>query len=105
MIPIISILLAFLLPIFVIRKAGTQKPLQRPYLFSVGSFIFCTVAVIEEIYVIKKRLLAGDIGGIEDTIGAVLLTCIAVLIVTVILNLLSMGLSYEKDGENDLEDR
>ena len=95
MIPIISIVVAIGIPAFAIWKNG-KKPLKRPYLFSVISFTFCTIAAIMEL--IKARVTAGDIGGIEDTIGAVIATCIGLLVFTVILNLLLLGISYEKDS-------
>ncbi len=97
MIPIISIVVAIGIPAFAIWKNG-KKPLKRPYLFSVISFTFCTRAAIMELFTIKARVTAGDIGGIEDTIGAVIATCIGLLVFTVILNLLLLGISYEKDS-------
>ena len=51
-----------------------------------------------EIFTIKARTIAGDIGGIEDTIDSVIAICIGLLIFTVILNLLLLGISYEKDS-------
>ena len=96
MVPLISIIISMALPIFVLSRERRQKHLRHPYLFSIGSFSFCTIAAIGELFVVKKRLLSGDVGGIEDTIDAVLMTCIALLIITAILNLLAMGLSYEQ---------
>ena len=81
MIPIISIVVAIGIPAFAIWKNG-KKPLKRPYLFSVISFTFCTIAAIMELF----------------TIGAVIATCIGLLVFTVILNLLLLGISYEKDS-------
>lgn len=95
MIPIISIFIALTLPVVVIWKSG-RKPLRRPYLFSVGSFVFCGVALLQEILTVKRRLFAGDIGGIEDTIGAVILICVALLICTALLNWFALAVSYEK---------
>lgn len=96
MIPLISIIISMALPIFVLSRERGQKHLRHPYMFSVVSFSFCTIAAIGELFVVKKRLLSGDIGGIEDTIDAVLLICIALLIMTAFLNLLAMGLAYEQ---------
>lgn len=97
MVPIISILFAIGIPVFTIWKNG-KKRLKRPYLFSIGSFTFCAIAAIMELFTIKSRVTAGDIGGIEDTIDAVIAICIGLLIFTVILNLLLLGISYEKDS-------
>lgn len=97
MIPVISILFAFALPLFAIIKNRRKSPLKRPYLFSVASFVFCAIGIIAEIFSIRRRLFSGDIGGIEDTIGAVLLICIVLLVVTTVLNLILLVFSYEKD--------
>lgn len=96
MIPLVSIFFSLALPVYAIWKANRAKPLRRPYLFSIGSFAFCTIAAIAELFTMKKRLLSGDIGGIEDTIDAVLEQCIGLLIFTLVLNLLALGLSYER---------
>ena len=90
MIPVFYIILTLLLPVVVIWRVVKKKTLLRPYLFSVGSFLFCATAIIEEINIIKKRLLSGDIGGIEDTIDAVLAICIILLFLTVFFNVLAL---------------
>lgn len=97
MIPIISIIFAVGLPAVALWQNG-KKYLQRPYLFSVGSFAFCAIAAIAELFTIKRRVFAGDIGGIEDTIGAVIAICIGLVVITLILNLLLLGISYEKNS-------
>ena len=97
MIPIIPIIFAIGIPAFAIWKNG-KEPLKRPYLFSIVSFSFCAIAAIMEIFTIKARTIAGDIGGIEDTIDSVIAICIGLLIFTVILNLLLLGISYEMDS-------
>ena len=51
--------------------------------------------MIAEILTIQRRLFAGDIGGIEDTIGAVLMICAVLVAITLVLNLLLLGLSYD----------
>lgn len=97
MIPVFSIILALGLPLFAIQKYRRNAPMKRPYLFSVASFAFCAVGIIAEIFTIKRRLLAGDIGGIWDTIDAVLMICIVFLIVSTVMNLVLLAFSYEKD--------
>ena len=97
MIPIIPIIFAIGIPAFAIWKNG-KEPLKRPYLFSIVSFTFCAIAAIMELITIKARVTASDIGGIEDTIGSVIATCIGLLVFTAILNLLLLGISYEKDS-------
>lgn len=101
MLPVISTLFAFALPLFAIIRNQRSSPLKRPYVFSVASFVFCAAGIIAEIFTIKRRLLAGDIGGIEDTIGAVLIICVILLVVTTLLNLFLLTFSYEKDEANN----
>ena len=60
MIPVISIVLAIGLPTFALWKNG-KKPIRHPYLFSIGSFSFCSIAMIIELFTVKRRVLAGDI--------------------------------------------
>ena len=95
MVPIVSIVLAIGLPVFALWKHG-KGSIRRPYLFSVGSFTCCAGAMITELLTVRSRLFAGDIGGIEDTIGAVIVICVGLLVCTAILNLLLLGITCEK---------
>lgn len=97
MIPIVSIILAFGLPVYALWRSGRPRPLKRPYFFAAGSFLFCGAAMLAELYTVKRRAFAGDYGGIEDTIGAVLLLCGVLLGFTLVLNLLLLILTYERD--------
>ena len=96
MIPVVSGILMLILPAIVIWKSGRGKPLQKPYLFSVGSFACCAAAILQELYTIKRRLAAGDISGIEDTIQAVIVICIVLIVLAVLLNWLALALAYEE---------
>ncbi len=99
MIPVFSILLALGLPIIGMRKSIKAQRLRRTYLFSAGSFVFCAIAIIMELYTIKRRLLSGDIGGIEDTIDASLSLCVTLLVLTTGLNLM-LSLAFGNANEN-----
>lgn len=99
MVLVFSILLAFGLPAFALWKTMKQKQLKHPYLFSVGSFAFCAWGIIAEILTMKQRLFAGDIGGIQDTIDAVIMICAVLVVITIILNVLLLGLTYEEQRE------
>lgn len=96
MIPVVSILLALGLPVFALYRQGKGKTVRRPYLYSCASFVACACGILTEILTIKRRLFAGDIGGIEDTIAAVIVICIMLIVVTSVVNLILMGISYEK---------
>jgi len=95
MIPIVSIFLALGLPAYALRRSGKPNPLKHPYLFTAGSFFFCGVAMIEELLTVRRRVSAGDVGGVEDTIDAVVLLCCVLLGLTLLVNLLLLGLTYE----------
>lgn len=92
MLPFISIIFAVGLPILALLR-NAKETLQRPYLFSVSSLAFCTIAAIAELFAVRQRLTAGDIGGIEDTIGAAIALCIVLTILAVILNLILLKMS------------
>ena len=94
MIPIFTPLIAVLLPVFVLYRRYKDKPLKKAYLYSVGSFASALTAVCLEVRTVGLRAAAGDFGGIEDTIGAVLVICIGIAVVTVALNLLALAAAY-----------
>ena len=96
MIPVISIVVALGLPAYALWR-NEKAPIGRPYLFSTASFVFCAAAVIQELFTVKRRALAGDFSGILDTIDAVIMICVGVVIFTVFINLLLLGITWEKD--------
>lgn len=100
MVSVFSILLAVGLPAFALCKQMKHAPVRYPYLFSAGSFGFCAWGIIAEILTLKQRLFAGDIGGIQDTIHAVIAICVVLAVVTVVLNVLLLGLTYEEQREH-----
>lgn len=97
MVPIFSIFFMILFPAYVLWRMNHGCPVRRPYLFSLGSFACCTFALLEELFTIKHRLTGGDIGGIEDTIGGVILLCIFIVAICVIFNFIVLGICYETD--------
>ena len=97
MIPVITPLIAVLLPVFVLYRCYKDKPLKKAYLYSVGSFASALAAVCIEVRTIGIRAAAGDFGGIVDTMTAVLVICVGIAVVTVLLNLLALAAAY---GEN-----
>lgn len=74
-----------------------RRRLRNPWLFSLGSFIFYAATVLDELFTIRRRVFSGDWGGIEDTIGAVLLITGALTIAVVLLNALSLGIWYIRE--------
>lgn len=96
MIPIFTPLIAVLLPVFVIWQCYKERTVKSAYLYSVGSFSAALAAVCLEVRTIGIRAAAGDFGGIEDTMTAVLIICVGIAVVTVLLNLLALAAAYKK---------
>ena len=94
MIPVFTPLIAVLLPMVVLYRCYKERPVKKAYLYSVGSFTSALAAVCVEVRTIGLRAAAGDFGGIEDTMTAVLIICIGIAAVTVLLNWLALAASY-----------
>ena len=96
MIPVITPLIAVLLPVFVLYRCYKEKPIKKAYLYSVGSFASALSAVCIEVRTVGIRAAAGDFGGIADTMTAVLMICVGIAVVTVLLNLLALAAVYRE---------
>lgn len=96
MVPVLMPLLAFGLPAVVIVR-NEKRPLRRPWLFSLGSFAAALAALCQELWVFCRRAGNGDVSGILDTAGAVLVIGIGISLVCLALNLIALALSYGKD--------
>lgn len=95
MLPVLLPLLAFALPVVVITR-NAKRPVKKPYRYSIASFAAVLGALCQELWVFRRRADAGDISGICDTAGAVLALCVIIAAVTLLLNLIALGLSYEE---------
>ena len=73
MIPVITPMIAVLLPVFVLYRCYKERPVKKACLYSVGSFTAALAAVCMEVRTIGIHAAAGDFGGIEDTMTAVLI--------------------------------
>ncbi len=96
MVPVLMPLLAFGLPALVIMR-NKKRPVRRPWLFSLGSFAAALAALCQELWVFCRRAGNGDVSGILDTAGAVLVIGIGISLVCLALNLIALALSYGKD--------
>ncbi len=96
MVPVLMPLLAFGLPALVIMR-NEKRPVRRPWLFSLGSFAAALAALCQELWVFFRRADNGDVSGILDTAGAVLVIGIGISLVCLALNLIALALSYGKD--------
>lgn len=100
MLPLILPLIAFALPLTVIAR-NEKRPVGRPWLFSLGSFSAALGALCQELWMFYRRSGAGDVSGILDTAGAVLIIGIGISVVCIVLNLIALGLSYGDGGRQD----
>lgn len=98
MLPVLLPLIAFALPVMVIVR-NEKRPVKRPWLFSLGSFAAALGALCQELWVFSRRAENGDVSGILDTAGAVLVIGIGISLICLVLNLIALGLSYG-DGES-----
>lgn len=53
------------------------------------SFSLCAISLVFQLFEINRRVLLGDHAAIEDTIRAVLIASVALVLITVILNLVA----------------
>ncbi len=96
MVPVLMPLLAFGLPALVIMR-NEKRPVRRPWLFSLGSFAAALGALCQELWVFYRRADNGDVSGILDTAGAVLVIGIGISLMCLLLNLIALTLSYGRD--------
>jgi len=94
MIPIVTAFVAIALPLYIMSRAE-KRPVRRPWLWSIGSMASAMAALCQEIFTFWRRASNSDVSGILDTAGAVLIISIALVVITLALNLLAMFI-YDK---------
>lgn len=85
---------AIALPLIGLGLSSRGK--KRLWPFSLGSFLFYVLVCMDELFTIRRRCFGGDFGGIEDTIGAVLLITGTLALVVIILNAVLLAVCCEK---------
>ena len=55
---------------------------------TMASFSLCVFALLLQLFEINRRVLLGDYAAIEDTIHAILIASVALVFITIILNLI-----------------
>lgn len=55
-----------------------------------ASISFCAISLVLQFFEINRRVILGDYAAIEDTIRAVLIASIALVSITIILNLFAV---------------
>lgn len=74
-----------------------SKKKQVAYGYSVTSFSLCTGAIFLQFLEISHRVNNGDYAGIEDTIGAVVFAAGILAGVTIVLNVVALLGSHNKN--------
>lgn len=54
------------------------------------SFGLCTVSLVFQLLEVNRRVLLGDYAAIEDTIRAVVIASVALVVITIILNVVAL---------------
>ncbi len=63
---------------------------------TLASFSLCAISLVFQLFEINRRVLLGDYAAIEDTIRAVLIASVALVSITIILNLVAIAKSKNK---------
>ena len=68
---------------------GTPKasPAHRN---TVVSFGLCTVSLVFQLLEVNRRVIIGDYAAIDDTIRAVVIASVALVVITIILNVVAL---------------
>ena len=98
MLLVLTPLLAVLLPIagLIWLQKRPERPLRRPWLFSLGSFAACCAGICLELRTLGLRAEHGDISGILDTWQAALKISAGLSIVTLLVNLLFLYAAFSE---------
>lgn len=99
MLPILTPLLAVFLPwgALIWMRKRPERPLRRPWLFSLGSFAACCAAICLELRTLGLRAEHGDISGILDTWRAALTISVGLAVVTLLVNLLFLSAAFSEN--------
>lgn len=74
-----------------------KRPLRNAFLWPVGSFLCYAAMCVDEFLTISRRCGSGDFGGIEDTIGAVLMISGGVAVIAIAMSLWCLALYYVQE--------
>ena len=71
-----------------VAAAAISKP-AKSHISTVLSFALCAISLVVELFEISRRVNLGDYAAIEDTIRAVIIASIVLVVVTIILNIVA----------------
>ena len=73
---------------WVVAAIAIAKP-AFSYKNTVMSYALCTFSLVAQLFEISRRVNLGDYAAIEDTIRAVIIASIVLVVVTIILNIVA----------------
>lgn len=76
--------------------AFTSKTNRTSHGLSVASFSSCVLALISQILEIGRRVAISDVVAIEDTIRAVIIAAVVLVVVTMVLNVIAFMKNREE---------
>ena len=88
MMNIVSLILGICAWLFAGLAIATSKAFTS-YRNTLVSFSLCAISLTFQLFEINHRVLLGDYAAVEDTIRAILIASIALISVTVILNVVA----------------
>ena len=71
-----------------VAAAAISKP-AKSHISTVLSFALCAISLVVELFEISRRVNLGDYAAIEDTIRAVIIASIVLVVVTIVLNIVA----------------
>lgn len=74
---------------WVVAAVAISKPVYA-HKSTVLSFALCAFSLVVELFEISRRVNLGDYAAIEDTIRAVIIASIVLVVVTIILNIIAL---------------
>ncbi|WMI80502.1 hypothetical protein [Anaerotignum sp. MB30-C6] len=85
---------SWIIPIVAVKQYGKRHKVTY---FSVYSFTACTMALVFQLFEIRHRVNTGDFSAIMDTIGAITVVSVILIMVTVVLNSTALYLCSTKN--------
>ncbi len=70
--------------------AVTEKKETKIHGFSVGSLCMCSIALVLQLIEIGRLVEKNDLSAIMDTIGAVIIAAMVLVVVTMLLNVVAL---------------
>ena len=89
MLNIASLILGVCAWLFVGLAIGTPNAFSS-HRNTLVSFGLCTVSLVFQLLEVNRRVLLGDYAAIEDTIRAVVIASVALVVITIILNVVAL---------------